>query len=247
MRTARKSWKTYPLGVAAIAALLSSTACQSGGADDGKSPTASGSPSAAGAPAPSGTPSRAGATQPGGGGTTGPSQSPSGGSADPSGGGDTTIAACNDNDLSIDTSGWRQDSGQHLLITATNFTDKACTLYPYPYVRFGTDIGAPVSPMESKPRAIATIGPKEKAYAGLFVFRAGQKTTTVTSFSLGYQDRAPTATRRWRRSTSGCRTRSSPSLSAPTPGSRTGTPISARSRTSCSGRATVRRSAAGRG
>ncbi|MFI1279195.1 DUF4232 domain-containing protein [Streptomyces sp. NPDC020858] len=190
MRTARKSWKTYALGVAAIAALLSSTACQSGGADDGKSPTASGSPSATGVPTPSGTPSTAGTAQPGGGGTTGPSQSSGGSSADP-GGGDTTIAACNDNDLSIDTSGWRQDSGQHLLITATNFTDKACTLYHYPYVRFGTDIGAPVSPMESKPRAIATIGPKEKAYAGLFVFRAGQKTTTVTSFSLGYQDRAP--------------------------------------------------------
>lgn len=44
--------------------------------------------------------------------------------------------------------------------------------------------------MESKPKAIATIGPKEKAYAGVFVFRAGQQTRTVTSFALGYQDRA---------------------------------------------------------
>ncbi|MGW0390501.1 DUF4232 domain-containing protein [Streptomyces sp. NPDC003042] len=195
MRTARKSWKTYALGVAAIAALLSSTACESGGTDNGKSPTASGTPSATGTPTPSGTPSTAGTAQPGGGGTTGPSQSSGGGSANPGGGGDTTIAACDDNDLSIATSGWRQDSGQHLLITATNFTDKACTLYHYPYVRFGTDIGAPVGPMESKPRAIATIGPKEKAYAGLFVFRAGQETRTVTSISLGYQDRAPNSNR----------------------------------------------------
>ncbi|MFE9463331.1 DUF4232 domain-containing protein [Streptomyces virginiae] len=100
-----------------------------------------------------------------------------------------------DNDLPIDTSGWRQDSGQHLLITATNFTDKACTLYHYPYVRFGTDIGDAVAPTESKPRAAATIGPKEKAYAGVFVFRAGQQTRTVTSFSLGYQDRAPDSNR----------------------------------------------------
>ncbi|MFF4429398.1 DUF4232 domain-containing protein [Streptomyces sp. NPDC001513] len=184
MRTVRKSWKTYTLGVAAIAALLSSTACDSGGTENGKGPTASGTPSAAGSPTPSpfGTPSAAGTTQPGGGGTAGPSQS--------AGGGNPTIAACNDNDLSIDTSGWRQDSGQHLLITATNFTDKACTLYHYPYVRFGTDIGAPVGATESKPRAIATIGPKEKAYAGVFVFKAGQQTYTVTSFSLGYQDRA---------------------------------------------------------
>ncbi|MEU9165336.1 DUF4232 domain-containing protein [Streptomyces sp. NPDC048424] len=182
MRTARKSWKTYALGVAAVAALLSSAACDAGGTDNGKSPTASGTPGATGSPTPSGTPSTAGTTQPSGGGTTSPSQSP--------GGGNTTIAACNDNDLSIDTSGWRQDSGQHLLITATNFTDKACTLYHYPYVRFGTDIGAPLSPTESKPRAIATIGPKEKAYAGVFVFKAGQQTRTVTSFSLGYQDSA---------------------------------------------------------
>ncbi|MFG2873680.1 DUF4232 domain-containing protein [Streptomyces sp. NPDC048337] len=183
MRTAHKNWKTYALGVAAIAALLSSTACESGGTDNDKSPTASGTP------APSRTPSTPGTTQPGGAGTPGASQSPSGGSAAPSGGGNTTIAACNDNDLSISTSGWRQDSGQHLLITAANITGKACTLYHYPYVRFGTDSGGPVSPMESKPRAIATIGPKEKAYAGVFVFRAGQETRTVTSFSLGYQDR----------------------------------------------------------
>ncbi|WKD34319.1 DUF4232 domain-containing protein [Streptomyces xanthophaeus] len=44
--------------------------------------------------------------------------------------------ACNDNDLSITTSVWRQDPGQHLLITATNFTDKPCTLYRYPYIGY---------------------------------------------------------------------------------------------------------------
>ncbi|MFC9293000.1 DUF4232 domain-containing protein [Streptomyces sp. NPDC057011] len=181
MRTARTSWKSYALGVAAVAALLSTTACQSGGPDNGKSPTASGTPGATAAPTPSATPSTPGPTRSGGGGTAGPSQSPSGSPA---------IAACNDNDLSIDTSGWRQDSGQHLLITATNITDKPCTLYHYPYVRFGTDTRDPVSPLDSKPRAVATIGPKQKAYAGVSVFRAGQETRTVTSFSLGYQDRA---------------------------------------------------------
>ncbi|WP_405943090.1 DUF4232 domain-containing protein [Streptomyces sp. NBC_00207] len=184
MRTARTSWKTYTLGAAAVAALLSSTACDSGGTDNGKNPGVSGTPSASGAASPSGT------TRPGGGGSTAPSQSAGDGSAKPGSGGGSSTAACNDNDLSIDTSGWRQDSGQHLLITATNFTDKACTLYHYPYVRFGTGIGAPVGATESKPRAVATIGPKEKAYAGVFVFRAGQQTRTVTSFSLGYQDRA---------------------------------------------------------
>lgn len=189
MRTVRKGWKTCTLGVVAVAALLSSAACDSGGADQGKSPTASGTPTAPGAATPSGSPSPAGTTaRPGdSSGTAGPSQSP--------GDGTTAIAACNDNDLSIDTSGWRQDSGQHLLITATNFTDKACALYHYPYVRFGTDIGGPIAPTDSKPQAVATIGPKEKAYAGVFVFRAGQQTRTVTSFSLGYQDRAPGSNR----------------------------------------------------
>ncbi|MFE6910020.1 DUF4232 domain-containing protein [Streptomyces erythrochromogenes] len=191
MRTARKSWKTCTLGAVAVAALLSTAACDSGGADERKSPAASGTAGAPGAGTPSGapTPAPAGTTaRPGGGeGTSGPSQSP--------GGGDTAVAACNDNDLSIDTSGWRQDSGQHLLITATNFTDKACTLYHYPYVRFGTDIGDPIAPAGSAPRAVATIGPKEKAYAGVFVFRAGQRTRTVTSISLGYQDRAPGSNR----------------------------------------------------
>ncbi|WP_030723540.1 DUF4232 domain-containing protein [Streptomyces sp. NRRL F-2580] len=182
MRAVRKSGKIYTLGVAAIAVLLLSTACDSAGTDNGKSPTGSFPPGATGSPAPSGTPSASGTTPPGGGSAASPSQSP--------GGGSTGVVACNDNDLSIGTSGWRQDSGQHLLITATNFTDKACTLYHYPYVRFGTDIGAPYGAAESNPRAIATIGPKEKAYAGVFLFKAGQQTWTATSFSLGYQDRA---------------------------------------------------------
>ncbi|MBT2407539.1 DUF4232 domain-containing protein [Streptomyces sp. ISL-87] len=92
--------------------------------------------------------------------------------------------------MSIATSFWRQDSGQHLLITAINASDKACTLYHYPYVGFGADIEGPVSPMESKPQAIATIRPKERAYAGLFLFRGSEKTVAVEALSIGYQDRA---------------------------------------------------------
>lgn len=98
--------------------------------------------------------------------------------------------ACNDNDLSIATSVWRQDSGQHLLITATNFTDKACTLYHYPYVGFGAAIDGPIDAMGSAPKAIATIGPKEKAYAGLFLYRGSERTIAVEAVSIGHQDRA---------------------------------------------------------
>ncbi|MCX5197382.1 DUF4232 domain-containing protein [Streptomyces sp. NBC_00249] len=192
MRTARNRWKTCTLGVVAVAALLSSTACESGGAERGKTPSPSatpsgaGSPSATAGPTPSAAPSTAGSPKPGGGSTPGASKS----AGAPTGGGGTTVTACNDNDLSITLSDWRQDSGQHLLITATNLSDKACTLYHYPYVGFGAAIAGPVAPMDSKPQAVATIGPKEKAYAGLFLFRGGQRTVTVEQVSLGYQDRA---------------------------------------------------------
>lgn len=194
MRTVRTHWKTYALGVTAVAALLSSTACRSDGGGDGKSPTPSGSPSATRTPAPSGTPGTAGTAKPGGG-TPGTSRSPSSGTGGSggsggSGGGKDAATACNDNDLSIALSTYRQDSGQHLLITATNMTDKACTLYHYPRVGFGATIEGPLPTVGPKAQAIATIGPKEKAYAGLFVFRPGEDTVTVTAVSMGYQDRA---------------------------------------------------------
>ncbi len=164
----RTSWRTFALAAAALAALLTSTACNPGLADP-KNPTPSG---------PAATP-----------GTKSPTQ----GSAAPTAAATATPAgavACNDNDLSITTSVWRQDSGQHLLVTATNFTDKTCTLYHYPYIGFGAVIEGPIDAMGSAPRAIATIGPKEKAYAGLFLFRGSEPTVAVEAVSIGYQDRA---------------------------------------------------------
>jgi hypothetical protein len=183
MRAARKNWKTYALGVAAVAALLSSTACESGGTDDAARPT------------PSGTASATGSAGPGdGSGISSSGSANSGGSGDSGssgGSGGAATAACADPDLSITTSLWRHDEGRHLLITATNISDKPCTLYHYPYVSFGADIENPLSPMESKPQVIATIKPKGKAYAGLLLFRPDEKTNTFKSFALGYQDRVP--------------------------------------------------------
>ncbi|QES48766.1 hypothetical protein DEJ50_13990 [Streptomyces venezuelae] len=188
----RNRWKNYAAGLAVVAALLSATACQSGGTDEGKAP---GPGPSSGAPAPSAdAPST---TAP----TTAPTSAPSGtpgttGTGQPGGSGSgKTVAACNDNDLSIDTSVWRQDSGQNLLITATNITDKPCTLYHYPYVGFGAEMDGPIGAMKGRPKADATIGPKGKAYAGVFLFRGGEKTTAFKSFSLGYQDRAPNSNR----------------------------------------------------
>ncbi|MEU9718539.1 DUF4232 domain-containing protein [Streptomyces sp. NPDC047976] len=189
MSTARNRWQTYALGAAAVAALLTSTACDSG-KDDGRNPTASASPSAPSSPGTSATPgtspSASASTSPGGGASPSPS-----GSAAPTTGAKPATRACSHDDLSITPSLWRQDSGQNLLITATNISGTPCTLYHYPYVGFGTVVAGPLPPLGSAPRAVATLQPKEKAYAGVYLFRGGEQTVAVTALSMGYQDRAP--------------------------------------------------------
>ncbi|WP_158820902.1 MULTISPECIES: DUF4232 domain-containing protein [unclassified Streptomyces] len=183
MRTARTSWRTYALGAAATAALLTSTACNPGVADPKNPTTPTTSPSAAATPSTGGTVGPSPSTSTSASATT----TPSAGAGTGAGAG---TVACNDNDLSITTSVWRQDSGRHLLVTATNFTDKTCTLYHYPYIGFGAVIDGPLEPTGSAPRAIATIGPKEKAYTGLFLYRGSEETVPVEAVSIGYQDRA---------------------------------------------------------
>lgn len=132
---------------------------------------------------------------PGASGVAAPSAAPgSGGTAAPSKGRDGGTT-CNDNDLSIGLSLWRQDSGQNVLVTATNVSGKACTLYHYPYVGFGATIKGPLGPYGTPPRAIATIAPGQEAYAGVYLFRGGEATTAVDSLSLGYQDRTPGSNR----------------------------------------------------
>ncbi|MFF5448700.1 DUF4232 domain-containing protein [Streptomyces sp. NPDC012888] len=198
MRIARNRWKTRAATAAAVAALLASTACQAGGEDDAKSPTPSATTAttgAAGTPAPTAT-ATASATAPGTpSATAGTPQGPGGGSKSPTGGAGAATTACNDNDLSLATSFWRMDSGQNLLITATNLTDRPCTLYHYPYIGFGEPMDGPIGPIGARPQAVATIGPKEKAYAGLYLFRGGEPTTAVRNLSVGYQDRAPGSNR----------------------------------------------------
>ncbi|GAA3383456.1 DUF4232 domain-containing protein [Streptomyces racemochromogenes] len=190
MSTARNRWQTYALGAAAVAALLTSTACDSG-KDDGKNPTATPSASASapaspGASAAPGTGPSVSASPSGG--KAGPSPS---GSAAPTTGGQPAARACSHDDLSITPSLWKSDSGQNLLITAANISGTACTLYHHPYVGFGTVVAGPLPPMGSAPRSAAALQPKEKAYAGVYMFRGGERTVAVTALSMGYQDRAP--------------------------------------------------------
>ncbi|CAM5389675.1 hypothetical protein [Streptomyces avidinii] len=54
----------------------------------------------------------------------------------------------------------------------------------------GAVIDGPIDAMGPAPQAVATIGPKEKAYAGLFLFRGSEPTVSIDAVSIGYQDRA---------------------------------------------------------
>ncbi|MFJ9339202.1 DUF4232 domain-containing protein [Streptomyces sp. NPDC101733] len=188
MSTTHQSWKIHLLGGLAVAGLLSATACGPADKDDaaGSTPapatpsaTASADPGSPGA-----TPSKTATAKP----TTPTVPTParpggSGGAGD----GQGATAACTDANISLATTYYRQDSTKHVLLTATNTGDKPCTLYLYPSVRFG---GAdPIGPLESDWHAVATIAPKGKAYAGVRLYRVGQRLDVVTSMTVGFRDR----------------------------------------------------------
>ncbi|MBT2471312.1 DUF4232 domain-containing protein [Streptomyces sp. ISL-66] len=183
--TTRTGWKTYALGALSIAALLSSSACGPDGKDDKADP---------GVPSPTATASAApGAPGPTATATPGPPTATAAPGADESrdgsgDGGRNAIASCTDANISLAATFYPQDGNRHLLLTATNTGDKACTLYIYPTVRLGA-AGDPIGPLESDWHAIATIGPNEKAYSGIRLFRAGEKTDTVKSLTVAFRNR----------------------------------------------------------
>ncbi|MFF5703791.1 DUF4232 domain-containing protein [Streptomyces sp. NPDC012794] len=203
MGAARSRSKRCVIGVAAVAALLSSTACEAaGGTGPGRaSATPSGSPSTTASPAPGGTsgpPSAPGSpsatpstpgTPTSAQGSPAPGKSGGPGTGSDAGDGKGTAAACTDAHVSITGAFERQDSEQNLFLTAVNTGAKPCTLYFYPIVRFRSADEVPPPPMESPARALATIKPGEKAYAGVRLFRAGEQTSTVTSLTVAFHSR----------------------------------------------------------
>ncbi|MFI6929582.1 DUF4232 domain-containing protein [Streptomyces sp. NPDC050287] len=218
MHVARKNWKFSVLGAAALAALLSTTACEPDGTNNGAGTTATATPSATPSTQPGGTattatatpsatastqpggtattatatPSATASTQPGGrgAGTTGGSQGSGGGSghSGASGSGESVTAACAPANISIATTAYAHDSVRHLLLTATNTGDKECALYRYPTVRFDNGRVDQVGPMESEMKG-ATIGPGKKAYAGMLLFRTGARTDVVETMTVSLAGR----------------------------------------------------------
>ncbi|GGV28166.1 hypothetical protein GCM10010293_27440 [Streptomyces griseoflavus] len=151
------------LGAVAIAALLATTACRptddaADGAESTQQPSASAS---------------ATATPPGAG---------SGGGSEE----DAGVALCTLDDLSISATkyGAKDEPTRHLLLVATNTSDKKCDVQNAPEVTLGDAQGpAPVLDGAS-PGEPVTLAPGEKAYAGLRATGGHMDTYDVASMTV---------------------------------------------------------------
>ncbi|WP_327692672.1 DUF4232 domain-containing protein [Streptomyces sp. NBC_00459] len=187
-RTAREKLKACTLGAAVLTALLSATACDPDGTNNGTGTTSS---------TPSAPPSATVSTRPSGsGGATDGSQDSGGGSGN-SGGSSSTVGqgattACGESNISIAATIYPHDSVRHLLLTATNTGSKECTLYRYPIVRFDNGREDQVGPMESEMKEVR-IGPGKRAYAGMLLFRTGAPTEAVETMAVSLQGRVSNA------------------------------------------------------
>ena len=180
MGTTRQSWKIYVCGAAAVATLLTSTACSPDDKKDG-SGAGPGGPGVTASPIP-GTVITLGTTTPGTTtpgtttpGTTTPSHTPGKAPASPTGPGTptptpTAVAACTEADLSFAATN-EDGEGQpvrHILLTATNTGHRTCNVYGYPDVKLGADAQGLVPVLkDSDPAALSTLAPGEKTYAAL--------------------------------------------------------------------------------
>ncbi|WP_371657467.1 DUF4232 domain-containing protein [Streptomyces sp. NBC_00280] len=187
-RTARTKLKAYTLGAAALTALLSATACDPDGTNNGTGTTSS-TPSTPSSVTVSRQPSGSASATDG-------SQDSSGGSGN-SGGSSSTVGqgattACGEATISIATTLYPHDSVRHLLLTATNTGSKECTLYRYPIVRFDNGSEDQVGPMESEMKDVR-LGPGKRAYAGMLLFRTGAPTEAVETMTVSLQGRVSNA------------------------------------------------------
>ncbi|MFF6778709.1 DUF4232 domain-containing protein [Streptomyces sp. NPDC012637] len=184
-------WKSYAVGAAVVAGLLTATAC---------GPNGSGGSEGAGEGKPSDRPS---ATSP-----TGPTSAPPSatGSAGPSatasakptgsGGGSGAVADCAVADLGVSAVKEPADSkeSRHLLITVQNAGDASCNLHAYPYVRLGADARTTVPVIKDSdpdPGRPVTIAPGEEAYAALLVAGGKRDEYEARSITLTLQGRKP--------------------------------------------------------
>ncbi|MEV0279388.1 DUF4232 domain-containing protein [Streptomyces sp. NPDC050610] len=178
--------RTIAVAVAAFAAAVSLTACQSGGTDKAAPAGASATASAASGgsvndpkadSAPGHSEKNTGATARLGG---------KSGAVSKSGGGDQgpVELACSGDNVEV-TAETPTRPSHYLLLTATNTGSQACNAYYYPMLRFGEDQSVSAAPMEdTKPQAVVTLRPGESAYAGVALGADGDHGRTADSLAV---------------------------------------------------------------
>ncbi|MEU5463288.1 DUF4232 domain-containing protein [Streptomyces althioticus] len=162
-RRARPAWKPYAVVAAVAAALLATAACEGADLDGGGSAPPSTSASRATPPAPDDA-----------------SDAPAGG--DDSAG----TGLCTMGDLAFTASnyGERGEPARHIMVVATNESDRDCDIQNAPEVMLG-DAQGPAPVMEGTEAGEPfTLAPGEKAYAGVLATGGNRDTYEVTFMTL---------------------------------------------------------------
>ncbi|GAA3507422.1 DUF4232 domain-containing protein [Streptomyces showdoensis] len=179
-------WRSYALGAAAVAALLTTTACGPGSDEatgesrtsDRPSATGSTAPTSATPPAkPSATASKPPATGSGDGASRG----------DAGGGDGSEIPLCTMRDLSFSATNYdaKGEPVRHILLVAVNTGSKKCDIQGAPEVTLGNAKGPAPVKRETDPGEVLTLAPGQKAYAGLLATGGRMDTYDVRSLTLG--------------------------------------------------------------
>lgn len=164
-------------GAAAVAALLTSTACQSSdgdGKDAAPLGAASAGESAAGGQKSSGDSGTGTTSTPAtGSGSGGATADPSGDSGETGGGNGTDYQDCEAGGLTtaVELQDQAGETPRHFLLTVTNGGKVPCVLNESPLVRLGSGSDDPtVAPLVGPDPEPLVLSGAEKAYAGLYVF-----------------------------------------------------------------------------
>ncbi|MFE7119470.1 DUF4232 domain-containing protein [Streptomyces sp. NPDC057654] len=183
--------RSIAVAVAALAAAVSLTACQSGGDDKAadKAGASATAPAASGAANDAKTDSASGSASGSAGkkaDSTARMSGKSGSAAQEESGDDSgpTELACTGDNLDVTAQALTRPS-HYLLLTATNTGGQACNAYYYPMLRFGEDQSVSAAPMEdTKPQAVVTLQPGESAYAGVALGADGEHGRTADSLAV---------------------------------------------------------------
>ncbi|MEU9914922.1 DUF4232 domain-containing protein [Streptomyces sp. NPDC051001] len=166
-RTNRRAWMPYTLGVAAVAALLTTTACEPGTTDAAGS---SNSPSATSS-----------ATS----GSTASADTGDGGAEQSEDSSETPLCAIEDLTVSATNQPGEGEDARYILLTVTNAGKGKCDVQGAPVVTLGDAQGPAPVKEETDSGEPVTLAPGAKAYAGLLATGGHMDTYDVTFMKLG--------------------------------------------------------------